>query len=61
LLRGAKPVVESDNREIVTALREIAEHKVYFVEPEDSETSDERAAPVETEGKEESGQKEGEK
>ncbi len=35
LLTGAKPVVESDNREVVTALREVAEGKVYFVEPED--------------------------
>jgi DNA-directed RNA polymerase subunit omega len=28
LLRGAKPLIESDNREIVVALREIAEGKV---------------------------------
>ena len=28
LLKGAKPLLESDNREIVTALREIAECKV---------------------------------
>ncbi len=34
LLSGAKPVVEADNREVVTALREIAEGKVSFVEPE---------------------------
>ena len=27
LLKGAKPMVESDNREIVVALREIAEGK----------------------------------
>ena len=28
LLKGAKPLLETDNREIVTALREIAESKV---------------------------------
>ncbi len=28
LLSGAKPLVESDNREVVVALREIAEGKV---------------------------------
>ena len=28
LLKGARPLVESDNKEIVTALREIAEDKV---------------------------------
>jgi DNA-directed RNA polymerase subunit omega len=33
LIRGAKPVVESTNRAIVTALREVAAGKVYFVEP----------------------------
>jgi DNA-directed RNA polymerase subunit omega len=28
LLKGARPLVESDNKEIVTALREIADSKV---------------------------------
>ena len=28
LLKGARPLVESDNKEIVTALREIADAKV---------------------------------
>lgn len=28
LLKGARPLVESDNKEIVTSLREIAENKV---------------------------------
>ena len=28
LLKGARPFVESDNKEIVTALREIADNKV---------------------------------
>ncbi|HWP99740.1 MAG TPA: DNA-directed RNA polymerase subunit omega [Vicinamibacterales bacterium] len=28
LLKGARPLVESDNKEVVTALREIAEGKV---------------------------------
>ncbi len=42
LIRGAKPVVESTNRAIVTALREVAARKVYLVEPpeEDGEKVD---------------------
>ena len=38
LLKGAKPLLESDNREIVTALREIAECKVKPVASEDPST-----------------------
>jgi DNA-directed RNA polymerase subunit omega len=34
LLKGARPLVESDNKEVVTALREIAAGKVTVVEPE---------------------------
>jgi DNA-directed RNA polymerase subunit omega len=34
LLKGARPLVESDNKEVVTALREIAARKVTVVEPE---------------------------
>jgi DNA-directed RNA polymerase subunit omega len=34
LLKGAKPLVDSDNREIVVALREIAAHKVRWAAPE---------------------------
>ncbi len=30
LLKGAKPLIESDNRDIVIALREIAEGKVRW-------------------------------
>jgi DNA-directed RNA polymerase subunit omega len=30
LLKGSKPLVRSSNREIVTALREIADHLIYF-------------------------------
>jgi len=33
VIRGASPLVESTNRAIVTALREVAGGKVYFVEP----------------------------
>ncbi len=33
LIRGARPLVESTNRPIVSALREVAGRKVYFVEP----------------------------
>lgn len=34
LLKGARPLVESENKEVVTSLREIAAGKVW---PEDSE------------------------
>lgn len=34
LLKGAKPVVKSDNRDIVIALREIAAGKVRWVTPQ---------------------------
>ncbi|HOJ51757.1 MAG TPA: DNA-directed RNA polymerase subunit omega [Syntrophales bacterium] len=34
LLKGAKPLVQSNNREIVTALREIAAGKVTYAHPE---------------------------
>ena len=33
LVRGAKPLVESDNRPIVQALREVANSKVKFIDP----------------------------
>lgn len=38
LLKGARPLVDSDNKEVVTALREVAAHKVthiYHDEPLD--------------------------
>ncbi len=34
LLKGARPLVESENKEVVTALREIAAGEVRFVYPE---------------------------
>jgi DNA-directed RNA polymerase subunit omega len=37
LLKGARPLVESDNKEVVTALREIAAGKVTIEEPEAAE------------------------
>jgi DNA-directed RNA polymerase subunit omega len=37
LIRGARPLVESTNRAIVTGLREVAAGKVYFVEPPEEE------------------------
>jgi DNA-directed RNA polymerase subunit K/omega len=33
LIKGAKPLVETDNRPIVNALREVAAGKVKFVNP----------------------------
>jgi len=33
LIKGAKPLVETDNRPIVNALREVAGGKVKFVNP----------------------------
>jgi DNA-directed RNA polymerase subunit omega len=34
LLKGSKPLVRSTNREVVTALREIADNFVYFEKKE---------------------------
>ena len=35
LLKGARPLVQSDNKEVVAALREIAEGKVSMQYPEE--------------------------
>ena len=35
MMKGAKPLVETDNRAIVTALREVAAAKVKFIHPEE--------------------------
>ena len=35
LLKGARPLVQSDNKEVVAALREIGEGKVRMKYPED--------------------------
>ena len=37
LLKGARPLVETDNKEVVTALREIAATKVSMRIPDDDE------------------------
>jgi DNA-directed RNA polymerase subunit omega len=36
LLKGGRPLVESDNKEVVTALREIAAGKVTLEKPAES-------------------------
>ena len=37
LLKGARPLVKSDNKDVVTALREIAADKVWTEYPEKEE------------------------
>lgn len=37
LMRGAKPLVETNNRPIVTALREVAARKVKFVDAKEKQ------------------------
>ena len=37
LMKGAKPLVETDNRPIVNALREVAAAKVKFIDPKEKE------------------------
>ncbi|MFB3884320.1 MAG: DNA-directed RNA polymerase subunit omega [Thermodesulfobacteriota bacterium] len=37
IMKGAKPLVEADNRPIVTALREVAASKVKFIDPKKKE------------------------
>ena len=34
LLKGSRPLVETDNKDIVTSLREIADGKVHMLYPE---------------------------
>lgn len=41
LMKGAKPLVESTNRPIVSALREVAAGKVRFIHPEEKGKQDE--------------------
>jgi DNA-directed RNA polymerase subunit omega len=40
LLKGSKPLIKSTNREVVTALREIAAKLVYFEKKEALETKE---------------------
>ncbi|MHB8111198.1 MAG: DNA-directed RNA polymerase subunit omega [Syntrophorhabdaceae bacterium] len=42
LIKGAKPLTKSTNREIVTSLREIAEKQIYF---EKKESLEEKETP----------------
>lgn len=37
LIKGAKPLVERDNRPVVNALREVASGKVRFLDPREKE------------------------
>jgi len=41
LMRGAKPLVETDNRSIVNSLREVAAGKVKFIDPNKKEKQSE--------------------
>jgi DNA-directed RNA polymerase subunit omega len=41
IMKGAKPLVDADNRPIVNALREVAAGKVKFKHPEDKEKGSE--------------------
>lgn len=36
LLQGSPPLVKSENKDVVTSLREIADGKVWKVDPEES-------------------------
>jgi DNA-directed RNA polymerase subunit omega len=40
IMRGASPLVESDNRPVVNALREVASGKVKFIDPREKEKSE---------------------
>ncbi len=37
IMKGAKPLVETDNRPIVNALREVAAGRVKFIDPRNKE------------------------
>ena len=44
IMKGAHPLVESDNRPIVNALREVAASKVRFADPREKEKQKEPSA-----------------
>ncbi len=44
IMRGAKPLVESTNRPIVEALREVAAGKVKFIDPLEKEAHQDPSA-----------------
>ncbi len=44
IMKGAHPLVESDNRAIVNALREVAASKVKFIDPREKEKQKEPSA-----------------
>jgi DNA-directed RNA polymerase subunit omega len=44
IMKGAHPLVESDNRPIVNALREVAASKVRFIDPREKEKQKETSA-----------------
>jgi DNA-directed RNA polymerase subunit omega len=44
IMKGASPLVESDNRPIVNALREVAAGKVRFIDPREKEKQKEPSA-----------------
>jgi len=46
LLKGSEPLLESKNREIVVALREIAAGKVFYAQPEYLKGSKEDFKPI---------------
>jgi len=41
IMKGAKPLVETDNRAIVNSLREVAAGKVKFIDPKKKENQSE--------------------
>jgi DNA-directed RNA polymerase subunit omega len=43
IMKGAKPLVEADNRPIVNSLREVAAGKVMFIDPREKEKQAERS------------------
>jgi DNA-directed RNA polymerase subunit K/omega len=43
IMKGAKSLVEADNRPIVTSLREVAAGKVAFINPKEKEKQSEHS------------------
>lgn len=46
LMKDAEPLIETDNKECVTALREIAENRITFVESIDDVVAGRLVAPA---------------
>lgn len=51
LMKDAEPLIETENKEIVTALREIADNRISFVEDLEDMLNDEKSSRQQRQGR----------